>query len=154
MKKQLQILATVLLLTACAEQKKAENQTDSSAIQLNSVAAQPENKEKPSVVRLIGTMPWYDSTGTPHVQIRLTVDRKEVWSKELIGEWVSLDKSTYANLNIPDSVIEVHQSFWAGSGEIFYLIKQNDRWQLKSCEIGEGMSEDELYRYTTVKEVY
>lgn len=93
-----------------------------------------------------------DTTQNPMGTIRLTVDGREVWTKQVPGTWKPFDRQYSKSFNVPANAVSAFQSTWNYSSHIFYLIREDGKWMVKSSPIEEGGEEGE-FDYTTETEV-
>ncbi len=145
------LLSFLLFAIACnsTQESTGTMQSDSAA---NVVSSSSEQAK----VELVAEKPVLDSTETPHATVKLLVNNQAVWQKQVTGDWNNFEKDQYKAYNIPENAVAAYQSWWAGAGDLFYLIQENGKWVVKSCEMGEseGDSEEEItYEYKTEKEV-
>ncbi len=93
-----------------------------------------------------------DTTQPPMGTIKLLVDGQEVWQKQVPGIWKPFDMQYSKSMNVPKEAISAYQSEWKFSSTVFYLVRENNKWAVKSCLIEEG-GEEGAFEYTTEKEV-
>lgn len=129
------IAVSFLLLTgACSSETKTEqgstskteettgtNETDTPAED-----ASAEEIIAPKSVKLSGKFLNEDEFGGSHYQVILTVDGK----KEIIDTVMACDKipaSNFAQYDIPKTALSACGGWWAGAGDYFYAIWENNK---------------------------
>ncbi len=157
------ILYTAILAGACTNTPPEDAAMHSTiAVKNDSTINLPVTIKKAPIIRLDTERAVFDSMEIPHAKISLFVNDSVVWSKQVTGDWTRLERPSYESYNIPNAVQVAYQSWWAGSGDIFYLIKQKDKWLVKHSTVGDEEESQEntvaqplseLYPYTTVIEV-
>lgn len=151
------LFACALLLAAfaCNPPKETDHtSTDTLPARTDSAPMPPTSTRAAAKVELVTEQPLLDSLETPHAVVRLLVDNQEVWRKQVVGNWNKFDKDQFQYYNVPETAVTAYQSWWAGSGDIFYLIQENGKWVVRSCELPETEGDQEVtLTYKTEKEV-
>ena len=145
----------LLLAVACNSPKdNAIATTDTINVNADLANIPPPHASAPVKVELVAEKPVLDSIETPHAVVKLLVNGQEVWQKQVTGGWNTFEKDQYASYKVPANASAAYQSWWAGSGDIFYLVQENGKWVVRSCEMGESEGEEEVtYAYKTEKEI-
>ena len=90
-----------------------------------------------------------DSTETPHSQIYLSFDDNKLKIAQ-INTCLRIVKEEYQRHEIPAKALDACGGWWAGSGDYFYLIKQEDQYLVYQGFVDEMQDAEQGYHYTLV----
>ncbi|HLP53895.1 MAG TPA: hypothetical protein VK151_02660 [Fluviicola sp.] len=103
-----------------------EEMTSSAETDTEETVTEEEAITPPKSVKLSGKFLNEDEYGGPHHQVILTVDGK----KEIIDTVMACDKisaATYSQYDIPKGALSACGGWWAGGGDYFYAIWEDNK---------------------------
>lgn len=106
------------------------------------------------------TDPWiFEQMGSgvadePLTKISIVVGKQTyLVEKSVQGSGNILEKSLWPEYKIPAKANSACMVWWAGQGDIFYLLKQKEGFQIFHSEIGEGMDLEKDLKYKKTMDV-
>jgi hypothetical protein len=82
-----------------------------------------------------------DGTDTPRGKIFLVVNgRKILLRRAVVGHYSVVDRVEYESRGIPNAAITACSGWWAGSGEILYVIRRRKQMVVYIRYLDEGIS--------------
>jgi len=156
--KTLQIIAlcSLLFMLSCGSStsnKESDNK--------DSLAALADSPAVTGIAKsMADTKPWiFKQTGTgeydePLTEISVIInDKPYVVAKSVMGAGNLLEKGLWPDYKIPANAISACMAWWAGEGDVFYLVRKNGGSQVYHALIGEGMDLEKELTYEKVLDV-
>jgi hypothetical protein len=148
--------AYIAIAGLCACGTASENGNKANEDSLKKEAAHDQE----AAVAAEETAPWvFEEIGKgpadePLTRVSVSISKRPyVVAKSVSGNCNLLEKAQWPVYKIPASAISACMSWWAGAGDIFYLIEKKGTHQVMHAEIGEGMDPEKDTQYKSVLEV-
>lgn len=71
-----------------------------------------------------------DANGTPTTLVSINIDGTITPIDTVNGTGSIMDSTAYATKEIPKKAVSAFESWWAGSGDYYYIAKENDKFVL------------------------
>ncbi len=144
------------LLTSCFNQQTAEESKVSDSLKKiakdEKAAILPDDPAK--------NLPWaFEETGKgeydePLTKVSIVVgEKKVVVAKQVMGNCNVLEPAQWQDYKIPSGAKSACMSWWAGAGDVFYLIQKKDLLLVYHGVIGEGIDLENDLTYEKILEV-
>ena len=93
-----------------------------------------------------------DDTDTPRGKVFLVVNtRKILLRRAVVGNYSVVDRAEYKDRGIPNAAITACSGWWAGSGEILYVIRRRSQLFVYIRYLDEGVSHSSNRRLKTIQ---
>lgn len=79
-----------------------------------------------------------DNNGTPSTKVVLLVNQDSYELAVVTGNVYEINKTDFKDYNMPKRCVIACQSWWAGSGSQFFVIKKNNSLVVMTRDIEEG----------------
>jgi len=127
MKKAIYFLCVLLVLglMSCTSQEQPNENTEE------------QTTEEQTAKTSVGSMKWsfetVDKAGAVKTNVFVaTGDKKHMVLQEQDGNFVEVDKATFADFQIPDDAIIACQNYWAGTLTVIYAKKEGAQLLIKT----------------------
>jgi ABC-type phosphate/phosphonate transport system substrate-binding protein len=152
------VAAAVLLFAASCGTKPADSNTAAATTTPASTTTTPASTTPaaaaPATISFVAkALPEDKDNMTPYAEIYFsyvsaTKNAEIVVATQAMGEYNSVDKSSFAQLKIPAEAVAAISGFWAGLGTAYYAIEKDGKVLVFEGFQDEGMPE---YTYKEVK---
>ena len=132
-------LYIAIFLVGCGGKADKAKEKTTSADTVKSVLNIPADTAN-SVVKLVCKNRGVDSLETPHFDVMLSVNGKEIKIKSING-CGDIAKSEYKTYGIPADAVSACGGWWAGAGDYYYVIMKNSQPSLFEGWMDESQKE-------------
>ncbi len=155
MKKNLIKSMLLILITTCLHNCKKEN-TNQTETSKENIIVEPQKvisndiKFEVTIIqqKVIDSIDYY-----PKSKIDIMVNGKRYEIAKVPGEASIIDKSEYQNQNIPKTAISSCYSWFAGSGDFFYVIQSGNKAIVYKGWDGEGNEDNKGKNWEIAKQI-